>query len=299
MSNKKGALGRGLSALLEDNSTDVTTTKAEGGAVVGSVSNILLEHIEANPFQPRTEFEEEALNELASSIKELGVIQPVTVRKLGFDKYQLISGERRFRASKLAGLTEVPAYVRVANDQTMLEMALVENIQREELNPIEVSISYKRLLEECKLTQEALSERVGKKRSTIANYIRLLKLPPEIQRALQNNELSMGHARALVNLPDDETQLAIYDQIVKNALSVRQVENIVRELGEGGSLKRKKGAATPAPLSYDMQRVRNSLKDMLETPVEVKANKTGKGQIVIKFKSEAELREMARKLGVE
>ncbi len=298
MSNKKGALGRGLSALLEDNSTDVTNNQPQG-AVVGSVSNIQLDHIEANPFQPRTEFEQEALEELATSIKELGVIQPVTVRKLGFDKYQLISGERRFRASKLAGLTEVPAYVRVANDQTMLEMALVENIQREELNAIEVSISYKRLIDECKLTQEALSERVGKKRSTIANYIRLLKLPPEIQVALQNNELTMGHARALVNLPDDDTQLAIFDQIVKNALSVRQVENIVRELGEGGSLKRKKGTTTPVTLSYDMQRVRNSLKDMLETPVEVKASKTGKGQIVIKFKSEAELREMAKKLGVE
>lgn len=297
MSNKKGALGRGLSALLEDNSTDVTTTR-ESGAVVGSVSTIQLDHIEANPFQPRTEFEEEALNELSASIKELGVIQPVTVRKLGFDKYQLISGERRFRASKLAGLTEVPAYVRVANDQTMLEMALVENIQREELNAVEVSISYKRLIEECNLTQEALSERVGKKRSTITNYLRLLKLPAEIQVALRNNELSMGHARALVNLPDDETQLAIFDQIVKNALSVRQVENIVRELGEGG-LKRKKAASTPAPLSYDLQRLRNNLKDLLEAPVELKATKSGKGQIVIKFKSESELKEMARKLGVE
>lgn len=297
MSNKKSALGRGLSALLEDNETDVTTTNGEG-PVVGSINTINLEFIEANPFQPRTEFEEEALNELATSIKELGVIQPITVRKLGFDKYQLISGERRFRASKLAGLKEVPAYVRIANDQTMLEMALVENIQREELNAIEVGISYKRLIEECKLTQEALSERVGKKRSTIANYMRLLKLPPEIQLALRNNELSMGHARALVNLPDDEAQLAIFDQITKNALSVRQVENIVRELGEGGNLKRKKAKDTPAPLSYELQKVRNDLRDRLEAPVELKANKSGKGQLVIKFKSEAELKELAKKLGI-
>lgn len=298
MSNKKGALGRGLSALLEDNETDVTTSRSDG-PVVGSINTINIEFIEANPFQPRTEFEEEALNELSTSIKELGVIQPITVRKLGFDKYQLISGERRFRASKLAGLKEIPAYVRVANDQTMLEMALVENIQREELNAIEVGLSYQRLIEECKLTQEALSERVGKKRSTIANYIRLLKLPPEIQAALRNGELSMGHARALVNLPDDETQLAIFDQITKNALSVRQVENIVRELGEGRTLSRKQKTDGPAPLSYDLQKVRNDLRDKLEVPVDLKANKSGKGQLVIKFKSEEELRELARKLGLD
>ena len=297
MSRKKGALGKGLSALLENSETDITTkAPIQQGAQVGSISAIAVDFIEANPFQPRVEFEQEALEELSASIKELGIIQPLTVRKLGFDKYQLISGERRFRASKLAGLEMVPAYVRVANDQAMLEMALVENIQRENLNAVEVAISYQRLIDECKLTQEGLSDRVGKKRSTIANYLRLLKLPPEIQVALRNNEISMGHARTLVNLPDAETQLAIYDQIVKNDLSVRQVEKIVRELN-GGKVKRKKTTAAKTSLSFDMQKLRDDLNDQLELPVDLKRNRTGKGQVIIRFNSEEELKKLAEKLG--
>ena len=217
MTVKKNVLGRGLSALLENANTDITSNKLEGeGKVVGAVANIEISQIETNPFQPRTNFEEDALNELAASIKEHGIIQPITVRKLGYDKYQLISGERRFRASQLAGLTNVPAYIRIANDQAMLEMALVENIQREELDAIEVAISYKRLIDECDLTQEQLSQKVSKQRSTITNYLRLLKLPVEIQLAIRNGDVSMGHARALISIENEDTQLDIYNQIVLN-----------------------------------------------------------------------------------
>ncbi len=229
MSTKKNALGRGLSALLENANTDITNNKLEGeGKVVGAISNIEISKIEANPFQPRTNFEEDALNELASSIKEHGIIQPVTVRKLGYDKYQLISGERRFRASQLAGLTSVPAYIRIANDQAMLEMALVENIQREQLDAIEVAISYKRLIDECNLTQEQLSQKVSKQRSTITNYLRLLKLPIEIQLGIRNSDISMGHARALINIENPEKQLEIFNHIILNNLSVREAEDLAR-----------------------------------------------------------------------
>ncbi|MBA3901589.1 MAG: ParB/RepB/Spo0J family partition protein, partial [Bacteroidetes bacterium] len=192
--NKRTALGRGLSALLEDSKTDITVSSDTGSAVAGSISSISVEQIEANPFQPRTEFEEQALIDLSESIKEHGIIQPVTVRKLGYDKYQLISGERRFRASKIAGLTHIPAYVRIANDQAMLEMAIVENIQRENLDPIEVALSYKRLLDECNLTQEALSKKVSKNRTTVTNFLRLLKLPADIQAGLRDRKITMGHA---------------------------------------------------------------------------------------------------------
>ena len=198
--SKKRALGRGLDAILSSPDTDITSSDISGNYVVGAVAEIELEKIEANPFQPRSDFEEESLEELALSIKKQGIIQPVTVRKLGFDKYQLISGERRYRASKMAGQKTIPAYIRVANDEQMLEMALVENIQRENLNAIEIAISYQRLIDECEITQEQLSNRIGKNRSTITNYIRLLKLPAEVQLALSSNQITMGHARALINI---------------------------------------------------------------------------------------------------
>jgi ParB family chromosome partitioning protein len=226
---KKQALGRGLSALLENAKTDITTRNiGENAPVVNSVSVIKISHIETNPFQPRTNFEETALQELSDSIKQHGIIQPLTVRKLGYDKYQLISGERRFRASQMAGLTEVPAYIRVADDQAMLEMALVENIQREDLDPIEVSLSYKRLIDECNLTQEQLSEKVGKQRSTVTNFLRLLKLPAPIQKSLRDREISMGHAKALINIDHEDRQLAIFALALEQELSVRQIEELAR-----------------------------------------------------------------------
>jgi len=235
MTQKKRGLGRGLSALLEDSSTDITERIAPSGPPqtrpAGGVANILIAHIEPNPFQPRTTFSQEALVELAQSIKELGIIQPVTVRKLGYDKYQLISGERRFRASQLAGLTEVPAYIRIANDEGMLEMALVENIQREELDAIEVAISFQRLVDEVQLTQEQLSEKVGKDRATVANYLRLLKLPPEIQLGLRQRLIGMGHARALITIADPERQIELYRRIIESQMTVRQVEEEAREKG--------------------------------------------------------------------
>jgi ParB family transcriptional regulator, chromosome partitioning protein len=219
---KRNALGRGLGALIDD-----SNLIREQGPVP---NEILISEIEANPFQPRVHFDEEALNELAASIKELGIIQPITLRKSGDGKFQLIAGERRLRASKIAGLTKVPAFIREAGDEAMLELALVENIQREDLDAIEVALSYQRLMEECKLTQETLSDRVGKKRSTIANYLRLLKLPAVIQKAIREQEITMGHARALINIPDSETQVMVYHQVVKYDFSVRKTEDIVRKL---------------------------------------------------------------------
>jgi ParB family chromosome partitioning protein len=227
--NKKPALGRGLSALLENAKTDITT-KQTGDAtpVVGSIAIIRIKDIETNPFQPRTNFEEIALQELSDSIKQHGIIQPITVRKLGYDKYQLISGERRFRASQLAQLTEIPAYIRVANDQAMLEMGLIENIQREDLDPIEISLSYKRLIDECNITQEQLGEKVNKQRSTVTNFLRLLKLPAVIQKAVRDKDISMGHARALLSIENEDKQLAIFAMAVENELSVRQIEELAR-----------------------------------------------------------------------
>src|SRR5688572_16358088 len=228
--SKKRVLGRGLSALLENSNTDITTKNigVAGGQTVGSISSLSISQIEANPFNPRTNFEAEALNELRDSIKEHGIIQPLTVRKLGRDKYQLISGERRFRASQLAGLEEVPCYIRIANDQNMLEMALVENIQREDLNAIEVSLSYQRLLDECDLTQEQLSQKLGKSRSNIANFLRLLKLPAAVQIGIREGLITMGHARALVTAGDEETQVNLFKKIVAEELSVRDVEALLK-----------------------------------------------------------------------
>ncbi len=296
MSTKRNVLGRGLSALLENAKTDITNTKLENeGKVVGAIANIEISNIEANPFQPRTNFEEEALNELASSIKEHGIIQPITVRKLGYDKYQLISGERRFRASQIAGLTSVPAYIRIANDQAMLEMALVENIQRENLDSIEVAISYKRLIEECSLTQEQLSQKVSKQRSTITNYLRLLKLPVEIQLAIRNNDISMGHARALINIEDPDKQLDIYQQIVLNNLSVREAEDLARGAkaettvisGNNNTTHKK---SSKGKLSFEQLKVVDDLRAVFNTKVNINRETNGRGKIVIPFKSDNDLK---------
>ena len=256
MQQKKKALGRGLSALLESPETDITTRDVTGDFVTGAVAQVLIEHIESNPFQPRTVFNEEELAELAMSIQQQGIIQPVTVRKMGHDRYQLISGERRLKAARVAGLTRVPAYIRIANDEQMLEMALVENIQREDLNPIEIAVSYQRLLEECHISQEELSQKVGKDRSTISNYIRLLKLPAEIQDAIGSAAITMGHARALITLDDPARQLSVLQSIVKNQLSVRQVEELVRKPEEQKPVKDKScpNSFCPRPILQDRRR---------------------------------------------
>lgn len=287
MNNKKSALGKGLSALLENTDTDITSRADITGSptIVGAIANIEVEKIEANPFQPRTDFDKESLEELSASIKEHGVIQPVTVRKLGYDKYQLISGERRLKASKLAGLKVIPAYIRIANDQAMLEMAIVENVQRENLNAIEIALSYKRLIDECNLTQEQLSERIGKNRTTITNYLRLLKLPPEIQIGIRDGLVTMGHARALINIDDVVTQLSLYKQIINNELSVRQTEEMARYNGRTRAIEKPR----PEALSPDFKKIQEVLSGKFETKVDLKTNKAGKGKIVIPFHSFDEL----------
>lgn len=278
---KRNALGKGLSALLENADTDVTSTigSKSSQALVGSVSEILIKNIEANPFQPRSEFEVEALEQLAESIKEQGIIQPITVRKLGYDKFQIISGERRFRASKLAGLSTIPAYIRIANDQAMLEMALVENIQRSDLNPLEVGISYKRLIDECNLSQEELAQRVGKKRSTVTNYMRLLKLPPQIQTALKENKITMGHARSILGLESISAQIQLYKDIIENNYSVRDTE--LRVSKASGSKKKK----TNSYLDPNLKALEKKFSDHLESKVTINQKSKDKGTITIEYYS--------------
>lgn len=288
--SKKRALGKGLSALLESASTDITTTNTtlQGSQTVGSISSIPISKIEANPFNPRTNFEQEALNELASSIKEHGIIQPLTVRKLGRDKFQLISGERRFRASQIAGLSEVPCYIRIANDATMLEMALVENIQREDLNAIEVGLSYKRLMDECNFTQEKLSEKLGKSRSNITNYLRLLKLPVKVQIGVREGLISMGHARALVSAGDEKTQEKLFTQILTDGLSVRELEELIKGKKTTKSNTKNKNTTT-YPLSNDVVNFKISLAKKLNSKIDIKTSPKGKGKIIINFNNQAEL----------
>ena len=283
---KKKELGLGIRALLsnidqktEQDSEELVRELSSGVAMLPVAS------IEANPYQPRKEFDEEALKELASSLKVHGLIQPITVRRLSENQYQLISGERRWRASQIAGLTEVPAYVRIANDQEMLEMALVENIQRQDLNAMEVAITYQRLIDECDLTHDALSERVGKSRSSVSNFLRLLKLPPDIQKALKLNELSMGHARALAGVEDTGVQLMLLRRTKDEGLSVRALEQIIRSYSAPTSSKKK--ASTSLPEAYET--VRRNLSQHLETLVEMKRGKSGKGRIIINFKNDKEL----------
>lgn len=285
---KKKSLGKGLSALLEDSETDITSKyQKDADRTIGSVSEIGIDSIEPNPFQPRRAFDEEALAELTESVKEHGVIQPITVRKMGYDQYQIISGERRFRAAQEAGLESVPAHIKVADDQTMLEMALVENLQRENLDAIEVATSYKRLIEECQETQESVSKKVGKKRATVTNYLRLLKLPEEIQESIREGQLSMGHARALINIDDDELRLKIHQRILKEDLSVRRTEELIQKLQESGSEGRSR-KQKPA-LSAKEQKTLETLSERIGEHVDLKKERSGKGRIVIDYGSEEDL----------
>lgn len=283
---KRPALGKGLSALLESSSTDITSRELSDSSVLGSVAMLPIDHIEANPFNPRTHFEEEALEELSESIATHGIIQPLTVRKLGRNKYQLISGERRFKASQIAGLKEVPAYIRVANDQAMLEMALVENIQREDLNAIEVALSYQRLIQECNLTQEKLGKQISKSRTSITNHLRLLKLPAKIQLAVREKEISMGHARALVALDSEKKQLSIFDKIVEDNLSVRQVEELIRDGKSSSSSKKEKPKHKVSEVQNEFT---ERLSDKVAAKVQIKKQPNGNGKVIINFNSEVDL----------
>ena len=282
LQNKKRGLGRGLDAILQSPETDITSTDISGNYVAGAVAELNIDFIEANPFQPRTDFDEAALNELAESIKVQGVIQPVTVRKMGRDKYQLISGERRLRASKLAGLKTIPVYIRVANDEQMLEMALIENTHREGLNAIEVALSYQRLIEECNITQEELGEKVGKDRSTVTNFLRLLKLPPEVQVALRDGFISMGQARAIINIEDKAKQLIILKEIIDKDLSVRQVEELVRSFNHKNVKTKKQKNVLPEAFIYKV----DSLSKALDAKIKVDRNSKGKGSLTISFKND-------------
>jgi ParB family chromosome partitioning protein len=292
---KKRGLGKGLSALLDD-STQVNHHSNHSRSVstapeindAGSINEIKISEIEINPFQPRTDFDEVALNELAESIKLQGLIQPITVRRMSAHKYQLISGERRLRASKIAGLTQIAAYIRTANDQQMLEMALIENIQRENLNAIETALSFQRMIDECNLKQDELGERVSKNRSTVTNYLRLLKLPPAIQASIRDGSISMGHARALITVESPSDQLYLHQLILKQALSVRKVEEMVRNIQSqqpGG----KKPAKTESPLTYQVQKIQDDLASKFSTNVKLKVGSQGAGSIEIPFLSEDDL----------
>ena len=288
----KKVLGRGLSALLENADTDITGVEHKA---LHSIADIEISQIVANAFQPRTEFDQEALEELCESIKVHGIIQPITVRKIGYEQYELISGERRTRASILAGKNKIPAYIRLADDQQMLEMALIENIQRENLNAIEIALSYKRLLDECGLKQEELGERVGKKRTTVNNYLRLLRLPDEIQLSIKNGEIMMGHARALVNVENPERQSAIFRSAVTSSLSVRQVEEIVRNEKENPEGTHSKAAAK----YFDFTEYINHKKEIekrLDTDVRFKSRSNDNGTIIISFSSKEQLDDIISKL---
>jgi len=290
---KRKAMGKGLAALLNDTGNATSGKDQNAEKLVGSVAEIPLDKIEANPDQPRTIFEPEALAELSVSIKELGIVQPITVRRSGEDKFQIISGERRFRASKMAGLETIPAYIRLADDQLVLELALVENIQREELDPIEIALSYQRLIEECQLTQEAMSERVGKKRSTITNYLRLLKLQPLIQAGLRDKMISMGHARALINVESEDTQIELYHSAIKKDLSVRQIEEAVRKAKEVHSTSKK---SSKPSLPAEVEAARDKVSNNLQVDVDLRRSKRGKGKITLSFNNDAELERILQQL---
>lgn len=290
--NKKQALGRGLSALLDDPGREISSASdVNADKVVGNIIDLEIDKIEVNPYQPRTNFNEEAIEELAESIQTLGIIQPITVRKLARNQYQLVSGERRFRAAKSLNLKTIPAFVRIANDQETLEMALVENIQRRDLDPIEIALSYQRLIDEIQLTQNQLSQRVGKKRSTVANYMRLLKLDPIIQTGMRDGFLSMGHGRALINIEESDVQLDIYEKIIAKSLSVRETELLVQ--------KTKKGQVTPKTKSPQPEIYKEATKELnnyFNTSVVIKADDKGKGNIQISFSSQKDLNEIIKKI---
>jgi ParB family chromosome partitioning protein len=279
---KKNALGRGLGALIDGVEKEVLERKVEANL------QIAIDSIDGNPFQPRTHFDEEALEELAASIRTLGIVQPLTLRETGNGRYQLIAGERRLRAARLAGLTHIPAFIRTADDQAMLEIALVENIQREDLDAVEIAISYQRLIEECRLTQEELSDRVGKQRSTVSNYLRLLKLPAEIQLGIKNKQLSMGHARTLINIEDPKKQINVYYKIIDDDLSVRSTEDLVRML-QTGNLKDPLKVEKKKKLNEDFSQLSNHLEKIFSSKVNFRINEKGKGKIVILFESPEEM----------
>lgn len=296
---RKTGLGKGLGALLKDEDIKVTQSVSKNeleqlppktnSPGIGDISAVKIDQIMVNPYQPRTDFDEVALQELSESIKLQGLIQPITLRKIGHQQYQLISGERRLRASKIAGLTEIPAYIRTANDQQMLEMALIENIQRENLNAIEVALSFQRMIEECNLKQEELGDRVSKNRSTVTNYLRLLKLPPVIQAAIRDGDLSMGHARALINVGEVDRQLFVFQEILQKGLSVRKTEELVRSIQEGKQSKTNKKKDSK-PLSFQYQKIEDDLASRFSTRVKLNLKgKTGKGAIEIPFDSEDDL----------
>ncbi|WP_419868425.1 ParB/RepB/Spo0J family partition protein [Chryseobacterium sp. CT-SW4] len=288
MKDKKRAMGRGLGAILSAESKATINSATDEGAdkFVGNIVEIAIEDIYPNPTQPRTYFDEKALNELAQSIKNLGVIQPVTLRKDGA-KFEIISGERRYRASKIAGLTSIPAYIRLVNDQELLEMALVENIQREDLDSIEIALTYQRLLDEIGMTQENLSQRVGKDRSTITNSIRLLRLSPDIQNAIRSGEISAGHGRAIISLDNEELQKILFDKIIKEKLNVRQAEQAAAALKNPASSVATKAKAE---LSNNYKKAQKTIADILDVKVEIKTSGNGKkGKIVLDFKNEEEL----------
>jgi ParB family chromosome partitioning protein len=284
MTSKKKALGRGLDAILQSPETDITSRDISGDFVAGAVAEIEISKIAANPFQPRTYFEAESLEELAQSIRQQGIIQPLTVRKSGYDHYQLIAGERRLKASEMAGLTAVPCYIRVADDEQMLELALIENIHRKDLNALEIAISYRRLIEELSLTQELVSQKVGKDRATISNYIRLLKLPVEVQYALRHDQISMGHARCLISLPEEELQLKALLKIVEKGLSVRETEKLAKEMLNP---PKKEEPATVVP--DDLKTAGLRLHEKVGASVSIRSNTKGQGSLVIKFSSESDL----------
>lgn len=279
---KKNALGRGLGALIDGVEKEILEKKVEPNM------DISLDSIDGNPFQPRTHFDEQALEELAGSIRKLGIVQPLTVRETGNGRYQLIAGERRLRAARMAGLTHVPGYIRTADDQAMLELALVENIQREDLDAIEVAISFQRLIEEVSLTQEQLSDRVGKQRSTIANYLRLLRLPAEIQLGIRNKHIMMGHARTLVNIENPKTQMDVYYRIVDGDLSVRQVEELVRML-QTEKIKDPARRERKKKLNEDFIQLSEHLNRIFSTRINFRINELGKGKIVIPFENPEEM----------
>ncbi|MCL6265389.1 ParB/RepB/Spo0J family partition protein [Flagellimonas myxillae] len=295
---KKQALGRGLSALLKDPENDIQSVSDKNAdKVIGNVVELDIESIEVNPFQPRSNFNDDTLKELASSIRELGIIQPITVRKLDFNKFQLVSGERRFRASKMVGLETIPAYIRIANDQESLEMALVENIQRQDLDPIEIALSYQRLIDEIQVTQEKLSDRVGKKRSTITNYLRLLKLHPIIQTGMRDGFVSMGHGRALINIDKKKDQINIYEKIVSEGLSVRETERLVQsyKTSKGDGVKSKKSTTSKEVPNFVTKGI-DTLKSHLSTKVDITTSSNGKGKIVIPFHSKEEFQRLKKLL---
>lgn len=289
---KHSSLGKGLAVLLDTAEAAVSSPAriSNGSALAGTVVNIPLSQIEANPFQPRNEFEKQSLRELAQSIKEYGLIQPVTVRKVNHEKFQIISGERRLRAAQLAGLEQIPAFIRIANDKAMLEMALVENLQREDLNAIEIALGYKRLIEECNLTQEQLSQKVGQDRSTVTNFLRLLKLPEPIQAALRDKKITMGHARAMLSIDDSQIQIKILSDILKNELSVRRIEEFARSFsGKSKKQEAKSKKQETHPLSFTEQKLQEDLSDLFRTNVLLEKKSVHEGRIVIQFKNEETL----------